>query len=59
MGPDHLSRLESGETGGSLDDDLLDVKLFRIKVVPEKFKKIEAFLIMGRALAEYAIAQRR
>jgi hypothetical protein len=27
VGPDHLSRIESGEVGGSLDDELLDTTL--------------------------------
>jgi hypothetical protein len=28
VGPDHLSRLESGESGGAVDDQLPDVDLF-------------------------------
>jgi len=36
-GPDHLSRLESGEEGGKLDENLLDAQLFSIRMVDEQF----------------------
>jgi len=35
VGPDHLSRLESGEEGGNLDDSLPDAQLFSIRMVDE------------------------
>jgi len=34
VGPDHLLRIESGEVGGSLDDDFLNAQLFKVEVVP-------------------------
>lgn len=33
--PDHLSRLESGEEGGNLDDSLPDARLFSIRMLDE------------------------
>lgn len=30
VGPNHFSRLENGENGGPLDDQLPDVDLFRV-----------------------------
>lgn len=41
--PDHLSRLESGELGGSLDDQLLDSDLFRTEAVPDYLEDISNF----------------
>jgi hypothetical protein len=38
VGPDHLSRLESGESGGAVNDQLLDVDLFQVEAVPEYWK---------------------
>ena len=35
VGPDHLSRLENRENGGSLDDQLLDADLFRVEAIPD------------------------
>ena len=33
VGSDHLSIIDLGEAGGSLDDGLLDAQLFRIELV--------------------------
>lgn len=35
VGPDHLSRLESGESGGAVDDQLPDADLFQVEAVPD------------------------
>ena len=35
MGPYHLSHIESGEQEGSLDDNLLDVYLFKVTMTDE------------------------
>lgn len=38
VGPDHLSRIKSGESGGAVYDQLPDAHLFRIEAVPDYFK---------------------
>jgi hypothetical protein len=47
IGPYHLSRLESGESGGVVDDKLLDVDLFRIKAILKYLEDIIFFLSTG------------
>ena len=42
--PDHLSRLELGDEGGSLDDNLPDARLFPIRMVDDHFGDIVQFL---------------
>jgi hypothetical protein len=44
MGPDHLSILESGESGGTVNDQLLDADLFQVKAIPEYLEDITIFL---------------
>jgi hypothetical protein len=45
FGLDHMSHIETGEVSMSLNDELLDVQLFHIEVVPDKLVEIEKFLI--------------
>jgi hypothetical protein len=52
VGLDHLSRMESRESGGNADDDLLDVYLFRVEAVPYQFKEIVKFLTTIKAHQE-------
>ena len=40
LGPDHLSRFESGEEPTSLDEGLSDAQLFAIHMVDEYFQDI-------------------
>ena len=40
VGPDHLSRIDTGEEPTGVDDDLSDAHLFRIKVVPVEHEEI-------------------
>jgi hypothetical protein len=40
VGPDHLSRLESGESGGVVDDHLPDADLFQVEAIPEYLEEI-------------------
>jgi hypothetical protein len=47
IGPDHLSRLESGESGGEIDDHLPDAYLFRVEAIPEYLEDITVFLSTG------------
>jgi hypothetical protein len=49
VGPDHLSRIESREAGGSLDDELPNAQLFRVEAVPDQFMEIAAYLTIGKA----------
>jgi hypothetical protein len=59
VGPDHLSRIESGEVGGSLDDELPDAQLFRVEAVPDQLVEIVAYLTTGKVLEEHTQAQCR
>jgi len=34
VGPNHLSRLESGESGGEVDDQIPDANLFGVEAIP-------------------------
>jgi len=43
VGPDHLSRLESGEEGGSLDDALPNAQLFSVRMVDDYFSNVVQF----------------
>jgi hypothetical protein len=47
VGPDHLSRLESGESGRAVDDQLLDADMFRVEAIPKYLKDITIFLSTG------------
>ena len=40
VGPDHLSRIDTGEEPTGVDDDLPDAHLFRIEAVPEELEEI-------------------
>jgi hypothetical protein len=44
VGPNNLSRLESWESGGAVDDQCPDVDLFRIEAILEYLKDISIFL---------------
>jgi len=57
--PDHLSRLESGEEGGNLDDRLLDAQLFSIRMVDDQFWDVIQFLNTGVAPADYTTMQKK
>ena len=52
-GPDHLSRLESGEEPTSLEDCLPDAQLFSIQIVHDQFQDIIHFLTTGTMLESY------
>jgi hypothetical protein len=47
VGPDHLSKLESGESGGEVDDHIPYADLFQIKAIPEYIEDIVVFLSKG------------
>jgi hypothetical protein len=44
VGHDHLSRIEPGESGGAIDDQVRDVDLFNIEAIPEYLEDIAIFL---------------
>jgi hypothetical protein len=58
VGPDHLSRLELGESGGVVDDQLPDADLFRIEAIPEYLEDIAIFLSTGACLETYSATQK-
>jgi hypothetical protein len=45
--PDHLSILESGESGKEVDDQLPDEDLFRVEAIQEYLEDITVFLSIG------------
>ena len=49
VGPDHLSRIDTGEEPIVVKDDLLDAHLFQIEAVPTELKEIAQFLENGQA----------
>ena len=50
VGPDHLSRIDTGEEPIGVEDDLLDAHLFQIEAIPTKLEEIAQFLENGQAL---------
>jgi hypothetical protein len=57
--PDHISRLESGESSGAVDDQLPDADLFRIEAIPKYLEDIEIFLNTGACPETYFATQKR
>ena len=49
VGPDHLSRIDTGEEPTRVDDDLPDAHLFWIELVPTELEEITQFLEDGHA----------
>ena len=49
VGPDHLSRIDTGEEPTGVKDDLPDAHLFRIEAVPAELEEIAQFLEDGHA----------
>ena len=49
VGPDHLSRIESGEEPTSVEDNLPDAQLFAITMVDKKLEAIIHLLSTGYA----------
>jgi hypothetical protein len=58
VGPDHLSRLDSGESGGVVDDQLPDADLFQIEAIPEYLEDIVVFLSTGTCPKTYSTTQK-
>ena len=58
-GPDHLSRLESGEETISLEECLPDAQLFSIQIVDDQFQDIIHFFTTGEAPEPYTTQQKK
>jgi hypothetical protein len=58
-GPDHLSRLESGEEPVSLENYLPDAQLFSIQIVDDHFQDIIQFLITRTTPESYTTQQKK
>ena len=58
VGPDHLSRLESRESDGAVDDQLPDADLFWVKAIPEYLEDIAVFLSASACLKTYSATQK-
>eukprot|EP00253_Pinus_taeda_P004862 PITA_04862 len=59
VGPDHLSRLESRESGVSLYDQLPDTDLFYIEEIPDYLEEITTFLARGKCSEGHMMMQKR
>jgi hypothetical protein len=59
VGPNHISRIYSMEVGGNLDDELPDVQLFSIEVMPNQLVHIATYFTIGKVLEEHTQAQHR
>lgn len=57
--PDHLSRLEYGESGVYVDDQLLDAYLLRIEAISDYLADIALFLSTGTFPEDYSATQKR
>ena len=55
-GLDHLSRIESGDEPGNLDDSLPDVKLFVITMFDDHYRDIVQLFSMVYAPTEFTTA---
>ena len=53
VGPDHLSRVESGEDPIGIEDDLLDAHLFKVEAIPSELVEIGQYLQEGKAPDHY------
>lgn len=54
VGPDHLSRIESGDDPTRIDDDLPDAQLFRVEVILAELEEIRQYLEEGKAPEHYS-----
>ena len=59
VGPDHLSRIETGEQPTSIEDKLPDSQLFSIKFIEDYFTNIIQFLSIGMVSMEYTTKKKK
>ena len=53
VGPDHLSRVKSGEDPIGINNDLPDAQLFRVVAIPVELAEIGQYLQEGKAPEHY------
>jgi hypothetical protein len=53
-----MSVLESGESGGAIDDQFPDADLFRVEAIPEYLEDIAVFLSTGAYPKTYSATQK-
>jgi hypothetical protein len=58
-GPDHFSRILTGEDAGNLDDNLPDVHLFAIQMVDDYFTYIVQFMSTGVAPPKFTTVHKK
>ena len=58
-GPNHLSRIETGEEPTNLEDNLPDAQLFSIQITDDYFRDIIEFLMTGTAPEEFTTQQKK
>ena len=59
LGPNHLSRIESGEEPTSLEDNLPDVHRFVITILDDQYKDIIYFLSTGFLPTGFTTTQKK
>ena len=58
-GPDHLSRIDTGEEPSNLDDNLPNAQLFSIKIAYDYYADIIHFLTTGWAPSKFTKQQKK
>ena len=58
-GPNHLSRIETGEEPTNLEDNLPDAQLFSIQITDDYFRDIIEFLMTGTTQTEFTKQQKK
>lgn len=58
-GPNHLSRIETGEEPTNLEDGLPDAQLYAVRVADGHFEDIIYFLTIGTVPQGYSIQQKK
>ena len=56
---DHLSRIQSEERRGSLDNALPNMNLFKFNVVTDQFVDIATYLMIGHTPEEWIVMQKK
>ena len=59
VGPDHLSRIDTGEEPTRVKDDLPDAHLFRIEAISAELEEITQLLENGQALEGMSIKKKQ
>ena len=58
-GPNHLSRIETGEELMNIEYGLPDVQLFRVGMVDNYYEQIVQFMDIGQALEGFTTNQKK